>query len=444
MMELKNSMILGLKFRNFKSYRDEAEFSFHALSNDALPGNFTSFKMLDGTTERVLHTAVVLGANASGKSNVVQAFHALNYMVRYSRDFGRGNDIEAYEPFAFDEKSNGNPVEIEVDLATVSGRFKYEIAYTKKNVTKEELYIIIGEHQELIFQRQENSESLFHRISFGSGWHHSLPEWASMELMGNHLLLSEISSKQAYELNDVYDSLAYINAFVSRVDMKTINDNIAPLIIKSSNTELFKRLVRMIQVADLGIQNVKMIRHSDEEFNIPEFVSEEQRRRMIEENRWEFQMLHKFIDKDRREGGRPWDLRKESSGTRNLLGVGAVILSVLEMGSLLVYDELNIALHPEITRLLINLFQDPEANPNHAQLLFTTHDATLIGESLLRADQVWLAEKDDVGCSHLYSIQDFEDVPIIPPMEQWYRAGRFGGMPKINNVHYIFSGEVTK
>jgi hypothetical protein len=57
---------------------------------------------------------------------------------------------------------------------------------------------------------------------------------------------------------------------------------------------------------------------------------------------------------------------------------------------------------------------------------------------------VWIAEKDNDGCSHLYSIQDFEEVPIIPPMEQWYRAGRFGGLPKINNVHYIFSGEVTE
>lgn len=444
MMELKNSMILGLKFRNFKSYRDEAEFSFHALSNDALPGNYTSVELSNGTTERVLHSAVVLGANASGKSNVAQAFRALNYMVRHSRDFGRGNDIEAYEPFAFDETSENCSVEIEVEVATISGRFKYEIAYNKKAVTKEALFLIIGEREELLFQREGDAENLFHRISFGSGWNHPSPEWASMELMGNHLLLSEISSKQAYELNDVYDALAYINVFVSRVNMKTINDKIAPQIIKSSDTELFKRLVRMIQVADLGIQNMKMIRHSDEEFHIPDFVSENQRRRMIEENRWEFQMLHKFIDKDRRESGRSWDLREESAGTRNLLGVGALILSVLEMGSLLVYDELNIALHPEITRLLINLFQNPEANPNHAQLLFTTHDASLIGESLLRADQVWIAEKDDIGCSHLYSIQDFENVPIIPPMEQWYRAGRFGGLPKINNVHYIFSGKVTK
>lgn len=444
MMELNNSMIIGLKFRNFKSYRDEAEFSFHGLSNDALPGNYTDVKLADGTNERVLHTAVVLGANASGKSNVVQAFHALNYMVRNSRDFGRGNDIDAYEPFAFDERTEDSPVEIEVEVTTGSGRFIYEIAYNRTAVTKEVLYIREGERQEPVFQREENAEGLFHHFSFGSGWHHPIPDWVSMELMGNHLLLSEISSKQAYELNDVYDVLAYINAFVSRVNMKTINDNIAPLIIKSSKSELYKRLVRMIQVADLGIQNMRMIRHSDEEFHIPDFVSEEQRRRMIEENRWEFQMLHKYIDKDRRESGRSWDLRKESAGTRSLLGVGAVILGVLEMGSLLVYDELNIALHPEITRLLINLFQDPEANPNHAQLLFTTHDASLIGESLLRADQVWIAEKDNDGCSHLYSIQDFEEVPIIPPMEQWYRAGRFGGLPKINNVHYIFSGEVTE
>jgi hypothetical protein len=62
----------------------------------------------------------------------------------------------------------------------------------------------------------------------------------------------------------------------------------------------------------------------------------------------------------------------------------------------------------------------------------------------MRCDQVWLAEKDKNGCSHLFSIQDFEDVPIVPPMEQWYRSGRFGALPNINQVHYIFTGEVNE
>ena len=439
-MEDNSSMILGLKLRNFKSYREEADFSFLGIIDDTLADNYTNMVLDNGSIIRVMNTAVILGANASGKSNLIWGFRALSYMVRRSRDFERNRRIDAYEAFAFDERTANSPVEMELSLIVKGRQYLYEVAFDNI-IRKEELSVILETNKVTIFERSIDGGE-FHHIELGDGWKHDIPEWITFDLMKNHLLLSEISSKKAYELNDVYETIAYINVYVDPVNTKELNDNVAPNILQSNNSVIFKRLVRLIKIADLGIWNVTMIRHEDNEFQIPEFVSENQKRRIIEDNRWEFRMFHKFYDKNNNESKKPWDLKNESMGTQHLFGLGAVILNVLEMGGLLVFDELNMTLHPEITRLLVNLFQNEETNPHHAQLLFSTHDASIIGESLLRADQVWLAEKDNNGCSHLYSVQDYEGVPIIPPMEKWYRAGRFGALPKIQNEHYIISGEV--
>ncbi len=443
-MDLKDSIVLAIKLKNFKSYKEESEFSFLALPNTELSGNYVKMELDGGGEERVLHSAVILGANASGKSNVICAFHALKYLVRHSRSFERNHKINAYDSFAFDEQYEKMPVSLSVDLLIKGRKYTYAIEYN--DVVHKEILSVENEvgASQIIFERIINEDKLLHNISLGEGWKHGKPDWAAMDFMANHLILSEISSKQAYELNDIYETLAYINVFIHPVDMNVLNDHIAPQIIQSGSSELFDRLFRIINVADLGITDMTMIRHDDDEFQFPDFVPESQKRKVIEENRWEFKMYHKYFDREHQEGSRPWNLKNESMGTQHLFGLGAVVLATLEMGSLLVYDEFNMALHPEITRLLIRLFQNPDTNPRHAQLLFTTHDASVIGESMMRCDQVWLAEKDMNGCSHLFSIQDFEDVSIVPPMERWYRSGRFGALPNINNIHYIFSGEARR
>ena len=115
-MELRDSMIMAIKLKNFKSYKDEAEFSFYALPNTELSGNYSEFALNGEEIVRALNAAVILGANASGKSNVIWAFRALNYLIRQSRSFERNHKISAYDAFAFDEQFEKAPVEITVEL----------------------------------------------------------------------------------------------------------------------------------------------------------------------------------------------------------------------------------------------------------------------------------------------------------------------------------------
>lgn len=149
-------------------------------------------------------------------------------------------------------------------------------------------------------------------------------------------------------------------------------------------------------------------------------------------------MFHKTLEGNQQ----GLNIATESAGTQVLFGVGARVLDVLEQGSFLAYDEMNVAMHPRIFQLLVNLFNNPVSNPNNAQLLITTHDTGLLQDNLMRADQVWFAEKTN-GVSELFSVQDFYDeedkVTICPPYEEWYRSGKFGAIPHTKDIESIFT-----
>ncbi|MBK8627426.1 MAG: ATP-binding protein [Saprospiraceae bacterium] len=129
----------------------------------------------------------------------------------------------------------------------------------------------------------------------------------------------------------------------------------------------------------------------------------------------------------------------ESTGTQSLYVLGGKILSILESGGVLAIDELDTSLHPFITKMIVMIFQNKNLNPKNAQLIFTTHDVTLLDRDLIRRDQIWISEKDEKGVSDLYSLQDFDGVREDTPFDKWYLAGKFGGLPKIESIESIFT-----
>jgi AAA15 family ATPase/GTPase len=123
-------------------------------------------------------------------------------------------------------------------------------------------------------------------------------------------------------------------------------------------------------------------------------------------------------------------LEAESNGTQRFFALVGPWLDALDQGSLLVIDELDCSMHPELTWKLVELFQTCQANPHGAQLVFSTHDTTLMDLELFRRDQIWIVDKNPAGASHLSSLYDFEEKPRNnAAVQQRYLAGRFGGVP---------------
>jgi AAA15 family ATPase/GTPase len=132
----------------------------------------------------------------------------------------------------------------------------------------------------------------------------------------------------------------------------------------------------------------------------------------------------------------------ESAGTKALLSILPLIFNVLQAGKVLVWDELETSLHPHVAELIVDLFNDPEINTKHAQLLFTTHNVALMNPDKLRKVQFWLTEKI-AGAMHLISMDEFESSQLKnnSPFAKWYYDGRLGGLPAINysKVKELFS-----
>lgn len=435
-------MIISFTIKNFKSYKDEAEFSFEAVDSNFKNENVTSIQLEDGEEIRLLKSAAIFGGNASGKSNTIWALHVLSNLVAHSLMNDVNTPIRGYYPYVLDEVSRNQPSQISIDFIVDLKRYRYEIVFNSI-IHKESLSIIKKGNEENIFCVSIDEKDKKRNISINDDWESTSLELSNAKLLPNQLLLSELGTREANGLQNVYSFLSTIQAKIvgNVIDLKFNSVDVAETILKHSESDMFKRLRRLIQIADIGIEDISMRKHSDAEFKFPESVPDIIKKNFIEQNRWEFGMMHKTTDSSMKNVVLPMDW--ESTGTKNLFGVGARVLDILEKGGILAFDEINTAIHPALFQLIVSLFNNKRSNPNNAQLLFTTHDISIAGDGNLRADQVWFAEKID-GASQLYSAQDFDDINITVPFDRWYKSGRFGALPKFGNIDYIFEGDGTR
>lgn len=153
---------------------------------------------------------------------------------------------------------------------------------------------------------------------------------------------------------------------------------------------------------------------------------------------------HLSFDGDKKEE-KKFDMKNESVGSKRLFTVGYRVINALNRGGVIAIDEMNLALHPDVFKFLVRMFTHRAANAQHAQLIFTTHDTAIAGEGFMRSDQMWFSEKKErQGNSELFSAKDFEGVDIDTPIEAWYRVGRFGARPNLENeaiIDWIFKEE---
>lgn len=425
-------MIIELRIKNYRSYKEPTSFTFEAVDEIFQEDNVSELTV-EGESKRILNSAAILGANASGKSNIIRALDTFRTVVVYSRNFSIDMGIPGYSPF-LDKDSYNKPVEMTLLLTESQKLYSYEISFTNSIFLKERLCEIIEEKEEEIFSLDFDEEKKVRRLHISDGWLEDGSSIKNIELLPNQLFLSFISTVPAKELNKIYSQIVSMSIVTTAniIDQKQNMDYVSSRILP--NKKIFERLKRLLKIADVGINDADVIEHKPSEFSFPDNVSEDFKKYVISNNQWEYRFHHKIENPIK-----TFEWSNESTGTLNIFGLGARILDTLDKGTFLAYDEMNMSIHPEMFKLLISLFNNPKSNPNKAQLLFTTHDVSAIGDSTLRADQIWFAEKDsETGVSELYSVQDFDGAKINMPFEKWYRAGRFGALPKFGSIEYIF------
>ena len=426
-------MIVSLKFSNFKSYRDTAEFSFEALDSDFNVDSVTAVTLNDGSIIRLLNAAVIFGANASGKSNVIHALDTLVKTVRKSLSYTVSSHPSFIFPYAFDRMYANKATTIELDFIFKGRRFLYTVAGKKDSIQKESLKEIIrSSRNKVVFNRKADNT-----IETGTGWPSEKKTLVDdSNLLPNQLMLSWIATKSLDGLQDVASYVGNLAIYWGSTHAGAYNDRqlVMETIVKDTSSTLFRQLIGLMQIADLGVATIKASRNDDKAFMLPDVFDSGFKQKIIDAGRWNVALGHSTSNP---EEICILDFGAESEGTKALFGVGARLLAALQTGAFVAYDEINDAIHPALLRFLVSLFQSKISNPKGAQLLFSTHDSSVADHNTLRADQVWFVEKKD-AVSDLYSAQDFEDVDIRVPFEGWYRAGRFGALPSIGDLEMIF------
>ncbi len=427
-------MLIEFSVSNFKSIKESKslklasskKFSSNELEdNITLPDEFYKVS--------IVKSAVLFGGNASGKSNMLKAIQALSFLVEHSMNFKLDEKIELYSPFKLSAKNKANPTNFNIlFIAKNNIKYFYNIEFNATQFLKEELYFYPQTEKPrktLVFRR-----TLGEQTEFGTYYEGT----KVIEVYDNQLILSQVATRPIKSL------IAPFRFFSKYLFCSTIHDTRYDDAIIQSFTKLlneqssaFKANInKLIRAADTGILEIRTKEHKEEAFKFPEDIPQKVKEELIERFRHRIKTVHNvYEDGNENEkiiGEELFDITEESTGTIKLLVVGGLILDALEYGSTIIIDELDKSLHPLVSAMLIQLFNSPENNPNNAQLIFATHDISLINRNLFRLDQIYFAEKDFKGISNYYRLSDFTNLSKVAPLSKWYLLGRFGATPMID------------
>jgi AAA15 family ATPase/GTPase len=197
-------------------------------------------------------------------------------------------------------------------------------------------------------------------------------------------------------------------------------------------------LIKLVKAMDTSVRSISVNPTHIDAKSLPEDMTEAEREEFMHKYSYFIRTKHTVFKNDKEDGEIDFKLADESMGTGKLLVLGGIILAALAEKQVLLIDEMDNSLHPKLTKVLVKLFNDPVTNPKRAQLIFTSHEVSLLDNDLFRRDQVWLAEKEYQGYSHYYTLADIAGVRKDTPLEKWYMSGRFGATPVIDELNLDF------
>ncbi len=394
-------MLLGFTAANVLSLRDEQTLSLVSDGLEDSPTRPTGVVM-EGRPVRALPVVGIYGANASGKSNVLGALRLVRAAVLDSHAEWTRVDGVPRRPFALDPKAAKTPSSFEVDLVIDKTRWVYGFELSDTEVEGEWLHVYPRGRRQVWFDRDASAAEPF--------------RFPGDHLKGERATLARLTRPDALFLSTAaannHPQLSVLHRwFHGNLWLVTPENDRAERERFTSRrllTEDRMRILELLRVADLGIDEIEVVRRDPDPPRV-RLVRTNGRRRTA------------------------FDFDDESFGTRNWFALLGPLLLALKEGAVLLVDELDASLHPLLVTEFIRLFQDP-ANPKNAQLIFTSHDTTPLGTATgdrpLGREQIWLTERRADGATELYPLTDAHPRKD-ENLERGYRAGRYGGVPRV-------------
>lgn len=427
-------MLVEFKVKNFLSIRDQQTFSLVASSSPELTDNVAPLER--DSSLNLVKTAAIYGPNAGGKSNLLNALlFVRRFILTSAKDSMPGEKIPVLR-FAFDEVSSKLPSEFEVTFIKDNIRYQYGFVADENRVLDEYL---------LVYPPKRRMQQWFSRIydkkndtySWKTSNLFKVSKHIKNETLKEMLFLSNAVKSNNQQLLPIFSwfqkDLIFINS--PRRNIWGYSGDKAEDRIKS-NTEK-DRILKFIFPADTSITDiiVENKKYSKEPIlNFPDSMPKEVQEYLKSEilkqdNRnQKISFLHAG-------GFQLDDMRYESEGTLKFFNFAGPWLDALDNGRVIFVDELDNSLHALLARSLIKLLHDPQINKKNAQLIFTTHDTSLLDTDVFRRDQIWFVEKDKNNSTQLYPLSDFSPRKH-EAIERGYLQGRYGALPYIGEWRF--------
>lgn len=399
-------MIVDFSVRNFGPFRDRAVLSMEPtlLSDDEHPIQHSP-TLKNG----LLKSAAIFGANASGKTFLVEAIGCLKEIV--GRAHPDGDFLSEYIPFALSRKTASEPTSMELRMVIDGVLYSYGISYNEERIVSETLYHSPNGRRALIFRRGEDDKGIDPDV------------------------LAKVSPATTY----LYMAADYNDPACSAVlrEIRRISvvfqgreqDTRLPFMLARNDPEIKRMMLSALDAADLGIRDF----YGEDRIIGSYIPKHDPSGGAVVRKATDIRLLHVFRDAD--VGDMAFPISMESNGTIEMFSIMGPISSALKDGGTVIVDEFGSDLHPLLTRWLIGLF-NTESNTNGAQLIVNTHDISLLDiRELFRRDQIWFTSKDrDNGAAVLYSLAQIKGVRKKSDIRDDYLMGRFNAVPSVIGV----------
>lgn len=413
-------MLIELKMKNCFSIQGEQVLSLVASNDKQLKGN--TFQA-DNLT--LLKSVAIYGANAAGKSNIVKIMEAIKVMVLQSATIQRGIEFPLM-PFLLGEDKE-KPSEFEISFMAENVKYRYGFAATRKKILEEWLFAYPNGRMQQWFLRSYDKKNDKYQYEFGSKFLGEKKLWEN-STRENALFLSTAIQLNSKQLRPVFDW------FLGKFNMSSINgfDNALDITLEAFN-ENPKEILKYLKVADLDIEYLK-VEEKDIGFEqLPLKFSDRLKALMKKSNQKPKQVEIKTTHLNQQGQPIEFNMQLESDGTQKFFKFSGPIFHTLKQGNTLIIDELHNSLHPLMTKFIINLFHNDKINKNNAQLIFTTHETSILDKDIFRKDQIYFCEKQNKA-TKLYAMSDFKGLRENIDFEKSYLLGRFGALPNLGQI----------
>jgi AAA15 family ATPase/GTPase len=413
-------MLLNFKVKNFRSIKDEVILDLQATKDK------TSEEQAVFEVGKIafLKSAAIYGPNASGKSNILKAFMAFRRMVLESMLRSNMNIDLPNEYFKLNSETENKPSFFEMKFLIDNKVYLYGFEINKEKVCAEWLKQEKGNKKLFVRTEQE--------IKSNRNYFQEATAAVKKQTAERVLFLSVLAANNGELSNRIVKFIQKMNFISGTQRGNTLNFSFGQFL---NNPKMSERIKEFILKADFGIVDIrasqKMV-STEQIKSIPDKFKEilfKEDSKIAERN---LKFLHKKYNVNEKEiRSEPLDFfAEESDGTQQMFALSAPFIDTLENGKVLFVDEIGSSLHPFLCQYLISLFNSKEKNTKNAQLIFTTHDVSLLKEELLRRDQIYFTEKNKKGATELFSLSDISERKGVDFAKRYFE-GRYNALPYI-------------